>query len=247
MSVRACLQSLAVVALAVVTVSGQSITETPHGEKRPTRSSLRITSPQGRTGTVTRIRIVAQIETPPGVQLSPVDFFVDGEKAGTVENGPPWAVDWTDDNPLLKRDIVVQATDSNGVVLRDAVTLPAWEVTDETEVSGVLLETSVYDANGRYVSDLPNDAFTVEEDRVAQRIDLVTKETVPNELVADGFRPSRRRTADRQHAADRSRDRRAVQHPYRHHHRTDQRQSDDFAGRRRDARRRRHRAPRQRP
>lgn len=151
--------------------------------ERPTVSSLRITSPQGRTGTVTRIRIVAQIETPPGVLLSPVEFFVDGEKAGTVENGPPWSVDWTDDNPLLKRDIVVQATDSTGAVLRDEVTLPAWEVTDETEVSGVLLETSVYDANGRYVSDVPNEAFSVEEDRVPQKIDVVTKETVPNEVV----------------------------------------------------------------
>jgi VWFA-related protein len=146
-------------------------------------SSLRITSPLGRTGTVTRIRIVAQITVSPGAGLSPVDFYVDGEKVGTVANGPPYAVDWTDDNPLLRREIAVQAADATGAVLRDTVILPPWEVSEETEVAGVLLETSVFDEKGHAVSQLPNDAFAVTEDDVPQPIDLVTREQVPTDLV----------------------------------------------------------------
>jgi VWFA-related protein len=179
---RACLRTLALVALAAATLAAQSKSESGR-DARPSTPSLRITSPQGRTGTVTRIRIVAQVDLPSGVLLSPVDFLVDGEKVGTVEHGPPWAVEWIDDNPLLQREIMVQATDANGTVLRDHVTLPAYEVTDETEVTGVLLETSVYDADGRYVSDLPTDSFAVVEDQIQQVVDLITRETVPNELV----------------------------------------------------------------
>src|SRR5262245_37091908 len=176
-------RTLIVAVLAGLLGSNGSALLQGRGAGPETASSLRITSPLGRTGTVTRIRIVAQIETPPGVFLSPVDFFVDGEKAGRVENGPPYAVEWIDDNPLLRREIVVQATDSNGSALRDVVVLPAYEVTDETEVTGVLVETSVFDKNGHYVSDLAPDAFTVAEDHTPQAIDLVTRDTVPNDLV----------------------------------------------------------------
>src|SRR4030095_10215678 len=83
--------------------------------------TLRITSPLGRTGLVTRVRMVAQIAVPPDVHLSTVDFFVDGEKVGVVTNGPPYAVDWTDENPFERREIVVQASDAAGHVLRDSV------------------------------------------------------------------------------------------------------------------------------
>lgn len=147
------------------------------------RSTLKITSPLGRTGLVMRVRIVAQIALAPGVLLSPVDFFVDGARVGTVENGPPYAVEWVDDNPFAKREIIVQAADSNGETLRDSVTLPPFEVVEKTDVTGVLLETSVYDKNGRFVSDLPASAFTVSEDEVAQTIDLITRESVETDLL----------------------------------------------------------------
>lgn len=172
---------LAIVLSAVIHAARQGPTSL--SDSKPSGSSLRITSPLGRTGTVTRIRIVAQITVPPGAMLSPVDFYVDGEKVGTVASGPPYAVDWTDDNPLLRREITVQATDGDGALIRDTVVLPPWEVTEETEVAGVLLETSVFDKRGRAISELPPDAFSVTEDDVLQTIDLVTREQVPTDLV----------------------------------------------------------------
>ncbi|MGE3957888.1 MAG: VWA domain-containing protein [Vicinamibacterales bacterium] len=155
------------------------------GESRQpvSASALRITSPQGRTGLVTRVRIVAQITLAPDVALSPVEFFVDGTRVGAVTDGPPWAVEWLDDNPFERREITVQAALSTGETLKDTVSLPPFEVVEKTEVTGVLLETSVYDRNGRFVSDLPATAFSVTEDDLDQTIDFMSREAVETDLL----------------------------------------------------------------
>ncbi|MGC4081812.1 MAG: VWA domain-containing protein [Vicinamibacterales bacterium] len=146
-------------------------------------SSLRITSPLGRTGLVTRVRIVAQVTLAPGALLSPVEFFVDGIRVGAVQEGPPYAVEWLDENPFERREITVQAAVSTGELQRDTVSLPPFEVVEKAEVTGVLLETSVYDKSGRFVSDLPPSAFSVTEDGVEQTIDFISRETVETDLV----------------------------------------------------------------
>lgn len=172
--------------LPVLLAAGLSGALTANGRVRadePTASSLAITSPLGRTGLVTRLRIVAQVQVPADVLLSPVDFFVDGARVGSVESGPPYAVDWTDENPFERREIVVQAADSTGRILRDQVVLPPFEVEERAEVKSILLETGVYDRIGKSIADVPADAFTVFEDDVQQVIDLVTRETVPTDVV----------------------------------------------------------------
>ena len=153
------------------------------GASAPAAGKLRITSPLGRTGLVTRVRIVAQITVPPEVHLSPVDFFVDGEKVGTVESGPPYAVDWTDENPFEPREIMVQANDSAGRVLRDTVALPAFQVSENTEVTRVVLETGIYDENGFAVASLSPSALRVMENGIEQTIDVVMRETVPTDVL----------------------------------------------------------------
>lgn len=172
---RAALAMALAAALASVTLAQQG--------QDAAGSTLKITSPLGRTGAVLRVRIVAQITLAPGASLSPVEFFVDGAKVGTVPNGPPYAVEWLDDNPFAQREITVQAALSSGEVLRDSVNLPPYEVVEKTDVTGVLLETSVFDKTGRFVSDLPPSAFTVTEDDVEQSIDFITREAVDTELV----------------------------------------------------------------
>lgn len=152
-------------------------------QRNTTPSAIRITSPLGRTGLVQRLRVVAQISTAPDVTLSPVEFFVDGVKIGTVNSGPPFVVDWTDENPFERREIVVQASDSLGATLRDVVVLPPFEVEERAEVKAILLETGVYDKVGNTINEMPADAFMVFEDNVQQVVDLVTKETVPTDIV----------------------------------------------------------------
>src|SRR5262249_5772669 len=68
----------------VVTGVGQDVT------------TVRITSPLGRTGLVTKVRIVAQVHVQTGASISAVSFFVDGMLVGTVETGPPYSVEWVD-------------------------------------------------------------------------------------------------------------------------------------------------------
>lgn len=150
----------------------------------PTQTGpLRITSPLGRTGLVAKLRIVAQIAVEPGTQLSPVEFFVDGARVGVVSDGPPWAVPWTDENPFERREITVQAADATGRVLRDTVVLPPFEVVEKTGITGVLVETAVYDKTGAAVSNLEPSVFTILEDDEPQAIDLATRETIPTDVV----------------------------------------------------------------
>jgi Ca-activated chloride channel homolog len=145
--------------------------------------SIRITSPLGRTGIAGRVRIVAQVHLPPGTVLSPVAFFVDGQPVGTVEAGPPYSVDWTDENPFERREIRVEATDNAGRTLSDHVVLPPFEITDKTDVTSILLETGVYDKTGKFISQLDPTDFHVRENGVAQQIDQVTREALPTNLV----------------------------------------------------------------
>ena len=153
------------------------------GKSGDVAPSLRITSPLGRTGLVTTVHIVVQIVLPPGFVLSPVQFYVDGKSVGSVDDGPPYAVTWTDDNPFEKREIQVQASASNGAVLSDSIVLPPYEVAERAQVTGVLLETSVYDRVGRFAATFDTANFHVLENHVAAEDRPVTQEKVPSDLV----------------------------------------------------------------
>jgi VWFA-related protein len=143
--------------------------------------TLRITSPLGRTGAPATVRIVAQIQWPAGNEMHPlqVRFLVDGSLVGTVDSGPPYAVTWTDENPFEPREIVVEA-EGDGVVARDKVLLPAYEIADETEVASILVDAGVYDKVGRSVANLDESAFSINENGERQKIDLFTRETLPS-------------------------------------------------------------------
>jgi VWFA-related protein len=164
--------------LAMLVVSlGHAQDGAPPASPMPT---LRITSPMGRTGAPATVRIVAQVQWPADTTVRPLRFrfLVDGMVVGTLDSGPPYAVTWADENPFESREIVVEAEDSAGAVVRDSVTLPAYEIADETEVASILVDTVVYDAKGRAVSNLDKTEFTVRENGDAQKVDLFTRETL---------------------------------------------------------------------
>jgi VWFA-related protein len=140
---------------------------------------VRITSPLGRTGGIGAVRIVAQIQCPSDSVLRPVRFYVDGTLFKTDDDGPPYAVDWVDENPFERRELTVEVEDNLGHKGRDSVVLDAFEVTEISEVASVLLEAGVYDRTGRFVTGLAAKDFAVREDGVAQTIDLVSQERVP--------------------------------------------------------------------
>jgi VWFA-related protein len=147
---------------------------------------IRITSPLGRTGAPATVRIVAQIQWPPEGESHAhpfqVRFFVDGNLVGTVESGPPYAVTWADENPFEPREIAVEA-EMDGAISRDKVSLPAYEIADETEVASIVVDAGVYDQAGHAISTLDQSAFGVNENGEAQKIDLFTRETLPSTIV----------------------------------------------------------------
>jgi VWFA-related protein len=146
---------------------------------------LRITSPLGRTGAPATVRIVAQIQWPAERESHQhpfqVRFLVDGNLIGTVDSGPPYAVTWTDENPFEPREIAVEA-EMDGAVARDKVSLPAYEIADETEVASILVDAGVYDQAGHAVSTLDQSAFGVSENGTPQKIDLFTRESLPSTI-----------------------------------------------------------------
>jgi VWFA-related protein len=141
--------------------------------------TVKITSPLGRMGTSGKVRIVAQIQTAPETALKTVRFFVDNVLLGVDSDGPPYAVEWLDENPYEKREIAVEAEDDLGQVARDAIELKPFEIVEVTGASRVLLEASVHDKEGRFISGMTRAHFRVTEDGVPQEIDLVDQETLP--------------------------------------------------------------------
>jgi len=168
-------------------------------------TSVRITSPLGRTGVPGVIRVVAQVQTDVDGGVLPVRFFVDGAPIGADTDGPPYAVEWTDENPYEARVIRVDAEPAPGVVVADSVTLPPLEILEETSVSSVLVEATVQDEDGRYVSWLEKGDFRIAEDGVPQTLDLVQLQDVPTTftLLIDSSQSLNRRMAMVKAAAQR--------------------------------------------
>jgi Ca-activated chloride channel family protein len=159
-------------------MAAQSSQSAPAGHSHPTLAA-EITSPLGRTGISGPVRIVARITPVPGTTLSPVSFYVDGKLVGEVAAGPPYAVEWLDENPFEKREIAVQVADSHGDSARDVVELKPLEITQSTSVSGVLVEPMVRDAKGRVVNGLTAADFHLFEDGVTQTIEQAVTNPIP--------------------------------------------------------------------
>ena len=167
---------------------------------------VRITSPLGRTGETTQVRIVVQVQRPADVPPSPIKvrFYVDDTVVGTADT-PPYAVPWTDENPFEERKIRVEAEDSAGLIARDSVTLPAFEVTEQTEVGRILVEAGVYDGAGRAATRLDPKSFRLREDGELQTLDVVARETYAMNVVllVDNSQSMLRRMPEVRKAAER--------------------------------------------
>ncbi len=166
---------IAAAALAAVSVGVR-------GEDTPVLS-VKITSPLGRMAESTSMRFVAQVRAAPDSVLRPVKFFVDGTLFTVDEDGPPYAVEWIDENPFERRELSVQVEDALGRTASHSLVLDPFEIVDVADVRSVLLEASVHDQRGRFVAGLTASSFTVLEDGVPQAIDVVDHETLPATFV----------------------------------------------------------------
>lgn len=164
--------------LAAVTAGLTAARQTP---VVPEPLGVRITSPLGRTGIPGTVRIVAQIKTE-NTLVKGVRFFVDGKLLKESADGPPYATEWNDDDPFAETEITVQAWDDHGHSALDKVVLKPVEVQDETHVGSVVLEASVQDKTGRFISGLAARDFRVSENGQPQVLELTRQEEVPSNL-----------------------------------------------------------------
>ena len=141
--------------------------------------SVRITSPLGRLGLPGAIRIVAQVTHPPQAAPGSVRFYVNDTLVGDDQDGPPYAVEWTDENPFEPTRIRVDASDALGNVVSDAIELAPFEILEISGVSSVLLEATVVDKADRFVGGLDAASFRVLENDEPQTIDLARIESLP--------------------------------------------------------------------
>ncbi len=141
--------------------------------------TVRITSPMGRTGTAGSVRIVAQVENSADAPVQSVKFFVNRALVGEDVEGPVYASEWADDNPFEPTEIAVEAIDATGRTVRDVVALEPFEFVETTQVLSVLLEATVHDKQGRFISGIGAGGFSLKEDGVGQTPDVVRPETLP--------------------------------------------------------------------
>lgn len=158
-------------------------------------SSVRLTSPLGRTGVPGIVRVVAQVVTPMPEGRVPVRFFVDGKPLGVDEDGPPYMAEWEDENPYEPRVIRVEVNDPNGGIVEDMVSLKPLEVIEEASVASVLVEAAVTDGEGHHVGSLGRDEFTLLENGIPQTLDVVQVQKLPTTftLLVDGSQSMSRR------------------------------------------------------
>jgi len=142
-------------------------------------STIRITSPLGRTGLPGTLRIVARIDgVAPSAPLH-VQFYVDKVLLSEDTDGPPYDALWSDDNPFEARELSVEAELPSGRMLRDTMVLKPLEVEDVASVTSVSVDAVVLDAKGRFVRDLTDKDFTVLENGEAQALDFLRQDRDP--------------------------------------------------------------------
>jgi VWFA-related protein len=140
-------------------------------------SSIHITSPTGRSGLPGRVRIVARVTTV-SEAVPAVRFYVNDRLLATDTDGPPYAVEWTDENPFEASRIRVELSEGEAVI-EDHVDLKPFEVVEAAEVLSINVDASVRDAKGRYPAHLSAADFQLFENDTAQRVDAVLSESLP--------------------------------------------------------------------
>jgi VWFA-related protein len=144
-----------------------------------TALSLRITSPLGRTGLPGTIRVVARLDGIPLTVPVTMRFYVDKVLLASDVDGPPFEALWVDENPFEERELTAQAEIGGDVTLADTVVLRPLEVTETAEITSVVVEASVLDAKGRFMSNLTAADFQLLENDERQTLDFVSQQREP--------------------------------------------------------------------
>jgi Ca-activated chloride channel family protein len=117
---------------------------------------------------------------PAGVELL---ITVDGRELCTRQR-PPWSCTWDAGREMREHHLRAVATLPDGRRLVANRHTPGLDVNERVEVAAVQVPVVVTDAHGRFVRGLKKESFTLLENGKRQRIETLTDDSLPLELVA---------------------------------------------------------------
>jgi Ca-activated chloride channel homolog len=115
-----------------------------------------------------------------GVELL---ITVDGRELCTLQR-PPWSCTWDAGRDMREHHVRVAATFPDGRRLVANRRTKGLDINETVEVAAVQVPVIVTDAKGRFVRGLKKEAFTLIENGKPQRIDTLTDDSLPLELIA---------------------------------------------------------------
>jgi Ca-activated chloride channel family protein len=149
-----------------------------------TLPTLRIAAPTDGTYVSGPSRIVAVIDPPAAVRaIGDVTFFADGRQVCRVVR-PPFECDWDAGVGVAEHQIRVAARLRSGERIVETVRTAGVQYAESVDVDVIQVTAVVTDADGRFVSGLPQREFRVFEDGRPQEITSFASEDIPLELVA---------------------------------------------------------------
>jgi Ca-activated chloride channel homolog len=178
MSGRRCAPVAAMAGLLLVAASGAPAQTAP----APSTPTLSIREPVEGAPAIGEIAIAVAL-TPadaPGVELR---ISVDGRELCTLQR-PPWSCRWDAGRDMREHHVRAVATFADGRRLVANRRTKGLDVNETIEVAAVQVPVIVTDAHGRFVRGLKKESFTLIENGTPQRIDTLTDDSLPLELIA---------------------------------------------------------------
>jgi len=145
-------------------------------------ASLAFREPAEGAALVGEVKIIVTL-TPAdlaGVQLV---MTVDGRELCTLQR-PPWSCTWDAGREMREHHLRAVATLGDGRRLVANRHTPGLDVNETVDVAAVQVPVVVTDAHGRFVRGLKKESFTLLENGKRQRIETLTDDSLPLELVA---------------------------------------------------------------
>ena len=141
---------------------------------------LKILSPNEEAYVTGPTLLRARVDPPEAV--AGVTFFVDGRQACTLTR-PPFECDWDAGATITEHQVRAVAALKGGARIVQTVRTKSVGYSERVDVDVVQVTVTVSDSRGKFVRDIPQSAFHVQEDGHPQAITHFASEDVPLELV----------------------------------------------------------------
>jgi len=172
----------AVTTAALLSVTAIARAQTPPPVPGTVDPVLAFREPADGAALVGEVKIVLRL-TPADLAGVELLITVDGRELCTLQR-PPWSCAWDAGREMREHHLRAVATLPDGRRLVANRRTPGLDVNERVEVAAVQVPVVVTDAHGRFVRGLTKESFTLLENGKRQRIETLTDDSLPLELVA---------------------------------------------------------------